>query len=200
MFTYKVINTKDYKSHRWFYTASGMLVIGGKNESQNELVLKNFLKPNYIVVHTSAPGSPFMIIQSDSPNNQDIVEAGIFCACFSKQWKNLKNQNEKISIDIFKGNQIYKARKMKIGSFVIKGKIKKVVVKPELVLVIQSENLRAVPKVKRKEKILAKITSGKLSKEKAVEKICEIIKNQFNITKEEIMQAIPSDKLSINKK
>ena len=59
---------KDPGNYRWFYTSEGKLVIGGKNEEQNELVLKHFLKSEYTVMHTNAPGSPFMIIQDSSPS------------------------------------------------------------------------------------------------------------------------------------
>lgn len=189
---------ENYRNYRWFYTTNGNLVVGGKNDGQNELVIKNFLKSEYIVLHTSAPGSPFMIIQSSNPNKQDINEAAIFCACFSKQWKNLKNKKDKIEVHIFIGRQIYKTKEMKIGTFGIKGKIKKISVKPELVLVIQKNKIKAVPNVKRKEKIFASIKPGKLSKEEAIEKIIKII-NKFSlkISKEEIMQAIPSSNIKI---
>ena len=58
---------KDYENYRWFFTSNDVLVVGGKSDEQNELVIKNFLKPDYIVMHTSAPGSSFMIIQSEKP-------------------------------------------------------------------------------------------------------------------------------------
>lgn len=191
---------KNYRNYRWFYTSSGKLVVGGKSKEQNELVLRNFLNPKYIVVHTSETGSPFMIIQSENSNQQDIKEAAIFCACFSKSWKSAK-KNEKINIHVFKGDQIYKTKDMKTGTFGVKGNIKSLKVKPELALVFQKNRLRAVPKTNKikKEEILAEIKTGKLSKEEASEKILRIIKNKFNfqISKEEIMQVIPSDKLNV---
>ena len=33
----------DYKDYRWFYTSEGKLVVGGKGESQNEIVLRNLI-------------------------------------------------------------------------------------------------------------------------------------------------------------
>ncbi len=186
---------KDYRNYRWFFTSNNVLVVGGKSDEQNELVIKNFLRPNYIVMHTSKPGSPFMIIQSKNPTKKDLDETAIVCASFSKQWKNNKKQ---IEIDIFKGEQIYKIKSMKTGTFGVKGdkKIKKI--NPELVLVIQKGKLRAVPKTS-KSKSLVEVKPGKLSKEQAVEKIAKIIKDKhhFPITRQEIMQAIPSDKLSV---
>lgn len=191
------IDYKDYGHFRWFFTSEEKLVIGGKNEEQNEIIMKMFLKSDYLVAHTSKPGSPFMIIQTENPSKQDIKETAIFCACFSKQWK---FGNKKIDVDVFKGNQVFKKRDMKTGTFSVIGERKKLSVKPELVLVIQKGKLRAVPKVKIKEEVLFEIKPGKLSKEQAAEKIAKKIKNKFllPVSKEEIMQAIPSGNIGVS--
>jgi len=186
---------KDYLRYRWFFTSDGKLVVGGKSDEQNEEVIKRFLKPDYTVMHTSLPGSPFMIIQNESPSKNDLKEAAIFCASFSKQWKSGKKQ---IEIDIFKGSQIYKTRGMKTGTFGVKGNKETIKVKPELVLIIQKGKIKAVPS-NGKEKILVQIKPGELTKEQAAEKIAKIIRDKFHLPvhKDEVMQAIPSDKISV---
>tara|TARA_Y100000034_G_scaffold127324_1_gene179940 strand:+ start:3794 stop:4378 length:585 start_codon:yes stop_codon:yes gene_type:complete len=186
---------KDYRNYRWFFTSNNVLVVGGKSDEQNELALKNFSKPDYPVMHTSKPGSPFMIIQSNKPTKKDLDETAIFTAAFSKQWK---NGSKTINIDIFKGNQIYKIKSMKLGTFGVKGDKKTIKVKPKLVLIIQKGKIKAVPS-NGKEKTLATISQGKLDKQKAVDKITKIIQDKFHLPvhKEEIRQAIPSDKLSV---
>jgi len=187
---------EDYKNYRWFFTSNNVLVVGGKSDEQNEKVIKNFLRPDYTIMHTSLPGSPFMIIQTDKPTKKDLDETARFTAAFSKQWKNGKKQ---IEIDIFKGSQIYKIKTMKIGTFGVKGNKETKKVKPELVLIIQKGKIKAVPS-NGKEKILGRIKPGKLTKEKAAEKIAKIIKDKFHLPvhKDEVMQAIPSDKLEIS--
>lgn len=191
----KQSSAKDYKNYRWFFTSNNVLVVGGKSDSQNEVVIRNFLKPSYTILHTSLPGSPFMIIQSNKPTKKDIEETAVICACFSHQWK---LGEKKIEIDIFKGGDVYKTKSMKIGTFGVKANKKTLTVKPELVLVIQRGKLRAVPKT-TKEKILVEVKQGKLTKEDAADKIAKKIKNKFHfpVTRQEIMQAIPSDKLSV---
>ncbi|MDD5192606.1 MAG: NFACT RNA binding domain-containing protein [Candidatus Nanoarchaeia archaeon] len=188
-------SNEDYKNYRWFFTSEGKLVVGGKSDEQNEEVIRNFLRPDYVIMHTSLPGSPFMIIQSDNPSKKDLKETAVFCASFSKQWK---NGNKNIDVDTFKGSQIYKTRGMKTGTFGVKGDKETIKVKPELVLVIQKGKIKAVPE-KGKEKILAKIKPGKLSKEQAAEKIAKIIRDKFHLPvhKDEVMQAIPSDKIDV---
>lgn len=185
----------DYRNYKWFFTSEGKLVVGGKSDEQNEEVIRNFLRPDYIIMHTSLPGSPFMIIQDDNPSKKDIRETAIFTAAFSKQWK---NGSKNVDIDIFKGSQIYKIRGMKTGTFGVKGNKETIKVKPELVLIIQKGKIKAVPSNGR-EKILANIKPGKLSKEQAAEKIAKIIRDKFNLPvhKDEVMQAIPSDKIDV---
>ena len=61
---------KDYRNYRWFFTSNGVLVVGGKSDEQNELVIRNFLKPDYTIMHTSKPGSPFMILQTSNPDKR----------------------------------------------------------------------------------------------------------------------------------
>jgi len=186
---------RKYDNFRWFFTSNNVLVVGGKSDEQNEIVLTEFLKPNYIVMHTSLPGSPFMVIQSDKPGKKDIEETAVFTACFSQQWKLGKKE---IEIDVFKGSDIFKSKTMKTGTFGVKAKKNKIKVKPELILVIQNGKLRAVPDNSKYEKI-AEIRQGNLSKEQTAEKIFKIIKDKYHfpITKDEIMSAIPSDKLSV---
>ena len=201
MFSLRLSNsTKNYQNYRWFFTSNNVLVVGGKNDEQNEFALKNFLMPKYTIMHTSKPGSPFMIILSDNPTKKDLDETAVFCACFSKQWKESKPLN-KIDIDVFKGEQIYKLKTMKLGTFGIKGNKNTIKVKPELVLIIQNGKFRAVPKIngKRKEQILAEINPGVLSKEQATEKIVKQLRNKYHfpVSKEEIMQAIPSDNINL---
>jgi len=188
---------KDYRNYRWFLTSDKTLVVGGKSDSQNEEVIKNFLRQEYTVMHTSLPGSPFMIILSEKPSKKDIDETAIITASFSQQWK-LGKKN--IEIDIFKGENVYKTKAMKIGTFGVKGNKKTRKINPELALVIQRGKLRAVS-TKTKEKKLAKITQGKISKEEATVEILDIVRNTYHypISKEEIMQAIHSDKLKVVK-
>ena len=191
----KLKQEQDYRNYRWFLTSDKKLVVGGKSDSQNEFVIKNFLKPEYTIMHTTLPGSPFMIILSNNPSKKDLDETAIFTACFSKQWKNTSSD---IEIDIFKGSQIYKTKSMKLGTLGVKGDKKTVKVKPKLVLIIQKGKFRAVPDT-IKEKVLAEIKRGNLSKQEAAEKLAKKIRDKFHfpVHKDEIMKAIPSDKLSV---
>lgn len=188
-------DARDYMSYRWFFTEEGKLVVGGKSDDQNEQVLRHFRKPGYTVMHTTAPGSPFMIIQSNEPSKKDLEECAIFCACFSKEWKSGKKM---VDIDVFKGADIYKSKDMKTGTFGVKKK-KKIKAKTELIIIIQKGKIKAVPKVNRSEETLAIIKPGKMTKEEAADKIAKKIKEKFfmPVSREEVMRAIPSGSMSV---
>jgi predicted ribosome quality control (RQC) complex YloA/Tae2 family protein len=165
----KLLNKPEYENYRWFFTSEGNLVVGGKSDGQNEEVISKFSKPTYFILHTSKPGSPFMIIQSEKPTKKEIEETAVFCGCFSQQWKH-STANSKIDIDIFRGEQIYKTKSMKAGTFGVKGDKTTIQVKPKLNLIIQKGKLRAVSFVGDEEK-LAEVKPGQLNKEQASEKL-----------------------------
>lgn len=186
---------KDYEKYRWFFTSSGKLVIGGKSAEQNEKIM-NGAEDGDVIIHTSSPGSPFCIIKN--PSEKDIEEAAIFTACFSHEWKRGKTKSE---VHIFRGEQVTKNKGMKVGTFGVMGSIKRKKVDLKLALDLQKAKLRAVPMSVAKKKILI-LTPGNLDKNKATDKILEIIKNKYNypITRDEVMSAIPSDNIGIREK
>jgi len=181
---------EDYEKYRWFFCSSGNLVIGGKNEEQNESLVKEFIgKPNTIM-HTEEPGSPFCIL-TEKPSKRDIEETAVFTASFSQQWKSKKKKAE---VHIFTGRDVKKQKHMKTGTFfVLNFKEKKVNL--ELKLAIQKQKLRAVPLTIKSEENLPQVIlkPGNIDKIK----ISEILKQKldkagFNFKKESIEQAIPT--------
>ncbi|MEM4703343.1 MAG: NFACT RNA binding domain-containing protein [Candidatus Pacearchaeota archaeon] len=110
---------------RSLYTSLGKLVLAGKNAEQNEELVKQ-VKPDEIVLHTKAAGSPFVNIKGNA-SKKDIKEAAIFCAKYSRDWK--KNKKD-VEVHYFKGKDIFKSKEMKQGTFGVK-KFKKIIVKKE---------------------------------------------------------------------
>ncbi len=193
----------EYLKHRWFFTSNNNLVIGGKSDLDNEEVIKNYAKKSYVVMHTSEPGSPFMIIQApkEKLSKKDIEETAIATACFSYQWKN-SLKNKKIEVHIFSSEQISKPKTFKKGSFKVSGKIDSIFVSMKLGIIIQKAKLRAVPltsKTEYKEKIMFTISRGNLTKEQAIKELKDKLKTKYNllVSYNEIASALPSDKIKI---
>ena len=106
-------------------------------------------KPNSVILHTSAPGSPFCVLIPKKES--DIKEAAVFCASFSKGWKEKKKQ---IEVQVFSKENVYKDKSMKQGTFGVLGKIKKIKVKPKLFLTIQEGKLHQKDIILKKQKFL----------------------------------------------
>jgi hypothetical protein len=187
----------DYKRYRWFFTSSGKLVIGGKSAEQNDSLL-NILKEedaDYILMHTSTPGSPFSVILEDikDVSREDIEECAIFTGCFSKVWKSGKT---KALVDIFKLSQLYKDKTMKQGTWGVAGDVEEHSVKLQLVLTKQKGILRAVPEQTAETK-LVKILPGTIKKEDISAKLeLELGKS---LDEEELLSALPSGGFKIIK-
>lgn len=176
----------DYQKFRWFYTSSGVLVIGGKSAEQNEAVIKQ-AKDEDVILHTEDPGSPFCVVVDEiEETDADIREAAIFCASLSQSWKKKKKE---IEVSVFRKDQVYKLKSMKKGTFGVKGAEQKVKIIPKLYLTFQEGKLRCVPFPAP----IAEITPGDMKKEEAA----EMISAKLHIKKEEVLSALPPDKISV---
>lgn len=88
--TIKIKRSKEwFEKFRWFNSSDGFLIIGGRDATTNEIVVKKHTENTDLVFHAELPGSPFVIIKN--PENKIIPESTIneaaeLCASFSKSW------------------------------------------------------------------------------------------------------------------
>ena len=189
---------QDYKKYKWFFTSSGVLVIGGKSAEQNDSLLKELKESGkeHIVMHTSSPGSPFSVLLEDIKNvkKTDLEEAAIFTGCFSKAWKEGKNSAK---VDIFLSSSLFKPKSAQQGTWGVKEKLSTRVVPLALVLANQKGKLRAVPKQSvLKKDILLEIRPGKMDKKLMIPKLQ--IELDFPFSSDDILSAIPAGGISIS--
>jgi len=191
---------KNYRKYKWFYTASGKLVVGGKSADQNDTLLSivKRSKNEHIIMHTAEPGSPFTVILADvkKVTRSDLEECAVFTGCFSRTWKAGK---KKTIISIFQSSQIYKNRSMSTGTWGVSEKADKISVSLELVLTKQKGSLRAVPEksVKNKKDILLKIVPGNIDKSEMLPKLQVELSDSYN--QDELLSALPAGGLRIVK-
>ncbi len=78
-----------YEKFRWFISSGGFLVIGGRDATSNEIVVKKHTEPNDLVFHTDMAGSPFFVVKSDGKQigEKTKEEAADATCTFSKAWK-----------------------------------------------------------------------------------------------------------------
>lgn len=189
----------NHERYRWFFTSSGKLVVGGKSSLQNDELLIHLKrsKKDFIVMHTTSPGSPFSVIleEKNKVTKEDLEETAIFTGCFSRAWKEKK---AKTPVDIFSLSQLYKTKAMKAGTWGVKGKVERKEIVLELVLTKQNGKLRAVPKatVKKKDRLL-EIKPGNIDKKEMIAKFQIVLSEHFS--EEELLSALPPGGVAIKK-
>lgn len=77
-----------YEKFRWFQSSEGFLVIGGKDATSNELMIKRYTEPQDIVFHADLPGAPMVVIKTGGkkPLESSLQEAAQFAASYSRAW------------------------------------------------------------------------------------------------------------------
>jgi predicted ribosome quality control (RQC) complex YloA/Tae2 family protein len=78
-----------YEKFRWFISSESFLIIGGRDATSNEVVIKKHTENNDIVFHTDMAGSPFFVIKTEgkTPGEATMKEAADATVTFSRAWK-----------------------------------------------------------------------------------------------------------------
>lgn len=116
-----------YEKFRWFYTSQGLLCIGGRDATTNEIIIKKHAEKNDLVFHTDMAGSPFIVMKIPKENikatKESLQEAADFVCVHSKAWKlgmattpSFYVKPEQVTKEANTGEYLTK------GSFVIRGK------------------------------------------------------------------------------
>lgn len=124
----KVIPTKKewYEKFRWFISSEGSLIIGGRDATTNEIVVKKHTDKDDLVFHTDMVGSPFFVIKADNKKmgEKTLKETADATVTFSRAWK-LGLQSS--SVFYCKPEQLTKeapsGEYIPRGGFVTKGKL-----------------------------------------------------------------------------
>ena len=144
----KKVKKEWYEKFRWFYTSEGLLVIGGRDATTNEIVIKKHTDKEDIVFHTDMAGSPFFVIKAEGKKigEKSLEETAQATASFSRAWK-----LGLASIDVFyvKPEQVSKEAQsgefMPKGAFMIRGKTNYLHPKMEIALGIKEGILISGP-------------------------------------------------------
>ncbi len=107
-----------YEKFRWFFSSEGFLVIGGRDATSNEIVVKKHTDSNDLVFHTDMAGSPFFVVKSESKQigEKTKIEAADATCTFSRAWK-LGLQTS----SVFYVNPEQVSKKTKAGEYMGKG-------------------------------------------------------------------------------
>ena len=202
-----------YEKFRWFRSSDGFLILGGRDATTNEILIKKYTDLSDIVFHADIIGAPFVVIKVEgkTPSEQTIREATQLAASYSRAWREMFP-----AIDVYwmNPNQLSKSppsgQYLGKGAFIIRGKknyVKNVPLRVAVGMMMKENRVEVVggppEAIKKQTNLYVEIIPGqqtssslakhirKLLTEKASE---EWRKQILEISLEEIQSFIPSGK------
>jgi len=198
-----------YEKFRWFITSTGFLVIGGRDATSNEIIIKKYTDDGDVVFHTDLAGSPFFIIKSQldvppynhdsSINDSTLKEVADATVSYSRTWRlGLANspvfyvKPEQVTKEAPSGEYLVK------GAFVIKGKTNYVANKMDIAIGLAKDGKvmgGPIEAIKTHCEKFVEIVQGK---EKA-SAVAKYIQKKIGGTVDEIVAVLPSGGCAIKR-
>ena len=115
-----------FEKYRWFYTTSGLLVVAGRDASQNEHVFNRHAEKADLYFHADVHGAPTTILKDGNTTKateQDKREAAQFAVSYSSSWKNGFGSADAYCVPVESVSRTAKAGEyVAKGGFIISGK------------------------------------------------------------------------------
>ena len=159
-----------YEKFRWFRSSEGFLVLGGRDATTNEILIKKHTDPSDIVFHAEIAGAPFVVIKTEgkTSSEQTILEAAQFAASYSRAWKEMFH-----TVDVYwvHPNQLSKSpppgQYLEKGAFIILGKknyVRTVLTRVAIGIELKEDGVSViggpVEAIKRQSKVYVEIVPG----------------------------------------
>jgi len=190
-----------YEKFRWFVSSEEFLVVGGRDATSNEIVVKKHTEPNDLVFHTDMAGSPFFVVKNEGKQigEKTKEEAADATCTFSRAWK-LGLQTS--SVFYVNPEQVSKKTKageyMGKGAFMIYGKTNYINNKLSLAVgITKNMQIMAGPfdAVKKNCEKYVVLEQGN----EKVSSIAKFIQHKINGSIDEIIRALPSGQFRVKK-
>jgi predicted ribosome quality control (RQC) complex YloA/Tae2 family protein len=189
-----------YEKFRWFISPEDFLILGGRDATSNEILIKKHTEPKDLVFHTDMVGSPFFVIKTNgkSPSEQTIKEAADATVTFSRAFKlgfgttkTFMAKPEQLTKEAKPGEYVPK------GGFITTGKLTYVDNKINLAVGNYNEKVMAGPleSIKKHCKNYITLEPGK---EKPA-KIAKTIQYKIGCNVDDIVRSLPSGTFKIKK-
>ena len=108
-----------YHRFRWFVTSDGVVVLGGRDASQNEELVKKYMTGGDLFVHADVHGASVVIVKGKTEKMDEVAQ---FAASYSGAWR-----SGHFSADVYSAlpNQVSKTPEsgefVTRGSFIVRG-------------------------------------------------------------------------------
>ena len=189
-----------YEKFRWFISSEGFLIIGGRDATSNEIVIKKHAEKNDLVFHTDMIGSPFFVIKTENkkPGKATINEVADATITFSRAFKlgisttpTFMARPDQLTKEAPSGEFVPK------GGFVTKGKLEYIDNKINLAIGNYNNRVMAGPleAVKKHCKDFIQLEQGK----EKPGKIAKTIQHKIKGNLDDIIRALPAGSFKIKK-
>lgn len=122
----RVVGKREwYEKFRWFISSEGFLVLGGRDATSNEVLVKRHMDSRDLFIHAEIHGAPAVVIKTQGKEVPEatLQEAFDFAASYSKAWK-----HSLYGLDVYwvRPEQVSKTPEpgeyLTKGAFVVRGK------------------------------------------------------------------------------
>ncbi|MEE9610675.1 MAG: ribosome rescue protein RqcH [Desulfatiglandales bacterium] len=107
-----------YEKFRWFKSSDGILIIGGRDATSNEVAVKKHMESGDFFVHANIQGAPAVVVKAEGKKVPDTTmqEAFDFAASYSSAWK-----HSVYGLDVYWVNPDQVSKTTEHGEYVGKG-------------------------------------------------------------------------------
>jgi len=189
----KDIKREWYEKFRWFFSSEGFLLIGGRDATSNEIVVKKHTEKGDLIFHTDMIGSPFFVIKAEGKKvgQKTIREAADATVTFSRAFKlgvtttpTFMARPDQLTKEAKSGEFVPK------GGFVTKGKLEYIDNQINVALGNMDGHVMAGPveAVKKHCKVYVELIQGT----EKPGKVSKIIAHKLNVPIDDVSRALPT--------
>jgi predicted ribosome quality control (RQC) complex YloA/Tae2 family protein len=102
-----------YHRFRWFVTGDGVVVLGGRDASQNEELVKKYMAGGDLFVHADVHGASVVIVKGKTERMDEVAQ---FAATYSGAWR-----SGHFSADVYSAHPSQVSKTPESGEFVSRG-------------------------------------------------------------------------------
>ena len=174
----KTLKKEWFEKFHWFYTSNNLLVIGGRDAHQNELINSKHFDDNDLFFHADIFGASVVVLKEGANAPKEIrTEVAEFAACYSSAWKEGLRTTDVYAMNRKQVSKSSSKGSLGTGSFLLSGERDWYrSVQLSLIMFVKDDRLYTVPKstferMPNGDIIKAKISQGNFKKSDAAKKV-----------------------------
>lgn len=199
---------KWYQNFRYFISSEGFLVIGGKDASQNEAIVKKYMDAHDLFIHADVHGGPVVVVKTEGREvgEATLMEAAQVAAAYSRAW-----EHGLTAVDVYfvRADQVSKkppsGEYLGKGSFMVYGKrnyLKNVKLELAIGAKVSDETVEILagppPAMAGYCQAMVTLEPGRTAREEVAKKIARLLSDgleskgyKIKVSPQEVLQLLP---------